>query len=207
MRIRTAPHAGRPELARPKSLEFTYRNRAIGTGISVVPPIGAGSLGVSPVLYPRRCIGLSEPAARNKRKHDDANQSGRVAHSSLPLTLAPTLQSLCVRGGLTNKQCCDPIRAIARAGELNGFHVAAAPFSTRLPKQKAAQANRGLTQSEPPYRAENSHAVSFSYSPRMRSSSTKCSWSFWFNSANWAGKSSLSFSCGIASDATPTFGK
>src|SRR6478672_12564520 len=93
MRIRTAPHAGRPELARPKSLEFTYRNCAIGTGISVVPPIGAGSLGVSPVLYPRRCIGLSEPAARNKRKHDDANQSGGVAHSSLLLTLAPTLQS------------------------------------------------------------------------------------------------------------------
>src|SRR6478736_8665045 len=87
MRIRTAPHAGRPELARPKSLEFTYRNRAIGTGISVVPPIGAGSLGVSPVLYPRRCIGLSEPAARNKRKHDDANQSGGVAHSSLLLTV------------------------------------------------------------------------------------------------------------------------
>ena len=63
-------------MARPKSLEFTYRNRAIGTGISVVPPIGAGSLGVGPVLCPRRCIGLSEPAARNKRKHDDANQSG-----------------------------------------------------------------------------------------------------------------------------------
>src|SRR6478752_10443688 len=87
MRIRTAPHAGRPELARPKSLEFTYRNRAIGTGVSVVLPIGAGSLGISPVLYPRRCIGLSEPAARNKRKHDDANQSGGVAHSSLLLTV------------------------------------------------------------------------------------------------------------------------
>ena len=33
----------RPELTRPKSLEFTYRNRAIGTGVSVVLPIGAGS--------------------------------------------------------------------------------------------------------------------------------------------------------------------
>src|SRR6476659_38778 len=84
---KTAPHAGRPELGRPKSLVFTYRERAIGTGISVVPPIGAGSLGVGPVLCPRRCIGLSEPAARNKRKHDDANQSGGVAHSSLLLTV------------------------------------------------------------------------------------------------------------------------
>jgi hypothetical protein len=80
VRIRTAPHAGRPELARPKSLEFTYWNRAIGMGVSVVLPIGAVSLGVTPVLCPRRCIGLSEPAARNKRKHDDANQSGGVAH-------------------------------------------------------------------------------------------------------------------------------
>src|SRR6478752_2104903 len=110
MRIRTALHAGRPESARPKSLEFTYRNRATGAGVSVVPPIGAGALGVSPVLYPRRCIGLSEPAARNKRKHDDANQSGGVTHSSLLFNPRPDSAILCVRGGITNKQCCDPTR-------------------------------------------------------------------------------------------------
>jgi hypothetical protein len=43
VRIKTVPHAGRPELARPKSLVFSYRERAIGTGISVALPIGAGS--------------------------------------------------------------------------------------------------------------------------------------------------------------------
>ena len=50
MRIRTTPHAGRPELARPKSLVFTYRERAIGTRVSIVPPIGAIPFGEGPVI-------------------------------------------------------------------------------------------------------------------------------------------------------------
>ena len=38
---------------------FGYRVRAIGTRVSVVPPIGAGSLGVRSIVSPRCCIGLT----------------------------------------------------------------------------------------------------------------------------------------------------
>jgi hypothetical protein len=48
--IRKAPHAGWPELARPTSLKFTYRNRAIGTGVSKVSPIEASSFEVGLVI-------------------------------------------------------------------------------------------------------------------------------------------------------------
>jgi hypothetical protein len=83
VRIRTAPHTGRPELARPKSLILAYRERAIGTWVSVVPPIGDSSLGVRLVFYPRRCISLTKRGASNKRSQDGAGQSKGVAHSSL----------------------------------------------------------------------------------------------------------------------------
>lgn len=44
--VRTAPHAWWPELARPKSLKFTYRNRAIRTGVFIVWPIGSFGVGL-----------------------------------------------------------------------------------------------------------------------------------------------------------------
>jgi hypothetical protein len=47
--------------------------------------------------------------------------------------------------GLTNKQCCDPIRAIARAGELNGFRhwrssavIVRSPFGLSSKRRAAA---------------------------------------------------------------------
>jgi hypothetical protein len=73
VRIRSAPHAGRPKLARPTSLKFTYGERAVGTGVSILPPIGAISFGlVTQVTRPRRRIGLAKPAANNKNKHGGA---------------------------------------------------------------------------------------------------------------------------------------
>ena len=44
----------------PTSLILGYRERAIGTGISIVPPIGATSLGVRLVFYPRCCSSLTK---------------------------------------------------------------------------------------------------------------------------------------------------
>ena len=70
VRIGSAPHAGRPKLARPTSLKFTYGERAIGTGVSILPPIGAISFAlVTQVTRPRRRIGLTKPASSNKSKH------------------------------------------------------------------------------------------------------------------------------------------
>jgi hypothetical protein len=83
VRIRKAPHAGWPELVRPTPLIGGYCVRAVGARVSVVPPIGARSLGVRPVMYPRLCIGLAKPAARNKRDQRGTEQCEGVAHSSL----------------------------------------------------------------------------------------------------------------------------
>jgi hypothetical protein len=68
-------------LPRPKSLKFTYRNRAIRTGVSIVSPIG--SFGVGLVIQARPCIG-AKPAASNKRKHDGAGQDDGMAHFLSP---------------------------------------------------------------------------------------------------------------------------
>src|SRR6478672_13690904 len=65
----------------PTSLILGYRERAIGTGISIVPPIGASSFGVCVVFYPRRCSGLTAPS--NNRDQDGAGQREGMAHSSL----------------------------------------------------------------------------------------------------------------------------
>src|SRR4029079_946155 len=65
----------------PTSLILGYRERAIGTGITIVPPIGASSLGVCVVFYPRRCSGLTAPS--NNRDQDGAGQREGMAHSSL----------------------------------------------------------------------------------------------------------------------------
>jgi hypothetical protein len=82
--IGKAPHAWRPQLVRPTPLILGYRERAIGTGVSVVPPIGTGWLDVCPVMYPRLCIGLAKPAARNKRDHGGSDQCEGVVHYWLP---------------------------------------------------------------------------------------------------------------------------
>ena len=84
VRIRKAPHAGRPELVGPSSLILGYGERAIRTWVSIVPPIGTGSLGVCPVMNPRLCIGLAKPAARNKRDHGGSDQCEGVVHYRLP---------------------------------------------------------------------------------------------------------------------------
>ena len=52
------------------SLKFTYGERAIGTGVSMLPPIRAISFAlVTQVTRPRRRIGLTKPASSNKSKH------------------------------------------------------------------------------------------------------------------------------------------
>jgi hypothetical protein len=48
------------------SLKFTYGERAIGTGVSMLPPIRAISFAlVTQVTRPRRRIGLTKPARVN----------------------------------------------------------------------------------------------------------------------------------------------
>src|SRR5262245_19943502 len=67
VRIRKAPHTWRPELVRPTPLICGDCVSAIGTRVSIVSIVGAGSLGICPVMYPRLCVGLTKPATGYKR--------------------------------------------------------------------------------------------------------------------------------------------
>ena len=50
VRIRKAPHTWRPELIRPTSLILAYRERAAGTGVSVIPPKGLETIMVTVII-------------------------------------------------------------------------------------------------------------------------------------------------------------
>ena len=65
----------------PTPLIFGFRVRAIGTRVSVVPPIGAGSLGVRSIVSPRCCIGLTTET--NEPHRNSEGQSEVVVHSGL----------------------------------------------------------------------------------------------------------------------------
>jgi hypothetical protein len=56
VRIRKAPHAGRPELVGPTSLIFAYRERAAGTGVSIVARIGPQA-----IMVIVRSVGFGRP--------------------------------------------------------------------------------------------------------------------------------------------------